>query len=423
MHDVTTAKKKPAKPYKDFPLFPHACGQWAKKIKGRQHYFGVWADSDAALKKYLVERDFLQAGLDPPPDDQSIVLLRDLCNAFLTAKQQRLNSGELGRGTFTDYKRSCELVIATLGRLRAAASISPTDFTRLRGFITERYGPVRTGKEITQIRMLFRWGEQQELTGKPRFGSDFVKPSKEVLRRHRQSTPARMFEADEIRIMLNEASSNLKAWLLLGINAGFIQKDISDLPLNAVCLESGFVDFPRQKTAVERRIPLWPETKAALSTSLKRRNKPDSEKDSDAFFVTSRGNRVVCTHERGTRTDAVHSALERLQKKLGLKQSGRSFGALRHTFRTIADETCDHPAILRIMGHTDHTISDVYRERIADERLVKVSDHVRSWLFTLLQPFKSPDASLKQSPLTSAFPKAPMLLEHCSRHPTNLPVS
>ena len=33
------------------------------------------------------------------------------------------------------------------------------------------------------------------------------------------------------------------------------------------------------------------------------------------------------------------------------------------------------------MGHSDNTISDHYRERIADERLEKVVNHVHDWLF------------------------------------------
>ena len=47
------AKRKPAKPYPEYQLFAHAAGVWAKKIRGKLHYFGPWADPDGALQKYL----------------------------------------------------------------------------------------------------------------------------------------------------------------------------------------------------------------------------------------------------------------------------------------------------------------------------------------------------------------------------------
>ncbi len=58
----TKPSKKPAKPYPGFPLTAHPNGQWCKKIRGRVHFFGVWADPMAALGHYNRQAADLHAG-------------------------------------------------------------------------------------------------------------------------------------------------------------------------------------------------------------------------------------------------------------------------------------------------------------------------------------------------------------------------
>jgi outer membrane protein OmpA-like peptidoglycan-associated protein len=50
-------------------------------------------------------------------------------------------------------------------------------------------------------------------------------------------------------------------------------------------------------------------------------------------------------------------------------------------FRTVADEARDQPAANSIMGHADESMAAVYRERIGDDRLRAVANHVQAWLF------------------------------------------
>jgi integrase len=61
-----------------------------------------------------------------------------------------------------------------------------------------------------------------------------------------------------------DAGELAKAMILLGINCGFGNADCGKLPLSAIDFKAGWVNFPRPKTAVERRCPLWPETITAL---------------------------------------------------------------------------------------------------------------------------------------------------------------
>ena len=59
---------------------------------------------------------------------------------------------------------------------------------------------------------------------------------------------------------------------------------------------------------------------------------------------------------------------------------GHTFYALRHTFETIAGESRDQVAVDAIMGHSREDMASVYRERIGDDRLRAVAEHVRQWV-------------------------------------------
>src|SRR5438552_13688764 len=112
-----TRPAKPNKPRPDFPLFPHATGRWAKKIRGKMHYFGPWADTDGALAKYLSEKDALHAGWTPQPD-AGAVTVKELANRFLNAKQALLDSGELSPRTWVEYKAATDLLVQNFGKQR-----------------------------------------------------------------------------------------------------------------------------------------------------------------------------------------------------------------------------------------------------------------------------------------------------------------
>src|ERR1700749_3019136 len=87
---------KPVKPRPDFPLFAHAAGVWAKKIRGKLHYFGPWSDPDGALESYLKQKDDLHAGRTPRPEaDPDALTVKVVCNAFLNAKRDKMDAGEL----------------------------------------------------------------------------------------------------------------------------------------------------------------------------------------------------------------------------------------------------------------------------------------------------------------------------------------
>ena len=296
-----------------------------------------------------------------------------------------------------------ESFAAFTGPHRLAGDLGPDDFQAYRTRVA-RYGLSRRrsglgvhalSRTITVIRGMFKYAYEVNLLDKPlRFGVFFGKPSATLKRKRRAATELengkRLFEPAEIRGMLATAGMPLWAMILLGINGGMGNTDCARLPIKAVNLGQAVIEFERPKTGIERVVPLWPETVEAVRQAIATRPKPTDEEGSRLVFLTKSGRPWVRenahrSEENGITkvvpVDAIGEEFDKLIRSLGLKQKGIGFYALRHTFRTWADEVRDQHAIHRIMGHAIPGMSGIYVEKIELRRLLAVVDYVRAKLF------------------------------------------
>ncbi len=336
---VDSRPTKPTKPYPEYPLTPHPSGRWCKKIRGRLVYFGPWSDPDGALAKYLEQKDALHAGKEPRPAADALTV-KQLANAFLNHKQALLDSGELSPLTFGKYKKVAELVVSQFGKQRIVTDLGPDDFARLRNKMAKRWGSLRLRDVIQSIRGIFKHGFDSGMMTTPmRFGPGFARPSKKTMRLERATRGIRMFEAEEIRRILDAAGQPLKAMVLLGVNCGFGNADCGTLPLSALDLESGWVNYHRPKTGIDRRCALWPETVEAIREALARRPKSKDPADASLVFITKYG----MPWAKDTENSVVSKEMRKVLDALGIN-GHRNFYGLRRTFETIGGETKDPPA-------------------------------------------------------------------------------
>jgi integrase len=389
--------KAAAKPHPDFPLFPHATHRWAKKIHQKLHYFGPTAGDpkgQAALERWLEQKDDLLAGRTPRAKADGLTVA-NLCNHFLTAKRHLTQTGEISTRTFADYYTVAQNVVKAFGKDRLVIDLAADDFDRLRRQVARTNGPTGIGNQVRRVRTIFRYGHEAGLIDRPvRFGPTFKQPGRKVMRLERVKRGTKMLEAADIRRILDAAPMPLKAMVLLGVNCGMGNSDIRALPLSALDLDKGWLDFPRPKTGIPRHCPLWPETVAALRDAISSRPKPKQPQAEGLVFVTKYGGewgsrpKLAADGEkqRGTFHDPVCGEFRKLLVRLELHRPGLGFYSLRHVTETIGGDSRDQVAVDAIMGHARDDMASAYRERIDDARLVAVTEHVRRWLFSDTKP-------------------------------------
>jgi len=381
---------RPVKPWPGFPLYAHPSGQWAKKIRGKTHYFGT--EAEAAFKLYQGQKDALEAGRTPKPPDDYRLTVKDMANLCLTMKESKLQSGELQLRTYKEYKRCGKRLLRVLGRERLVEDLTPTDFLKIRRDMAKTLKSLTSIKaDLRKMMVFFNFAYKEGYIDRPvRTGEAFKSPSAAALRREREQKPKRMFHAEQIRAMLAKAKPQMKAMILLGINCAFGDTDCVLLTKNKLDLAGGWVNFARPKTGVRRHCPLWPETVDALKVVLAQKESKHPEYKNRVFIIDKR--KPTANHiDDGRR---VSKYLRLLLDSIGVSEDSPNFYALRHTFVTIALQKRDREAIRAITGHGTKSddMLDTYNEaEVADARLLTVANHVRQWLFTTESPASAAD--------------------------------
>lgn len=388
--DLLKTMKLPA----DFPLSPHRpSNRWYKKIKGKRVYFGPLDDPEAALDKYLDQRDDLRAGRKPRAKTAGGVTVDDAVNAFLTAKRQLIESGEVSEQSWHDYYRSGLAIVACFGKRRAVVDLRHDDFDLLRAEIAKGLSATTLANRITRVRSFFKFAYEADLIPQPvKFGPTFRKPKPRQMRLQRAAKPKQLYTAEQLTGLIDAATSPLRAMVLLGINCGLGNGDVSSLHESHIDLSRHTIDYPRYKTGIGRRGILWPETVEAIREALAHRPEPADPADAGLVFLTQRDRRRWVRRElrdvkdpkpgkpkiKLYNSDGIAQQYRKLCKAQGVPLT--SFYALRHTFETIAEQTLDFPAVELCMGHEEATMAARYREEIGDDRLRRVAEHVRGWL-------------------------------------------
>jgi integrase len=297
-----------------------------------------------------------------------------------------------------EYNRTADILIETFGKDRPVLDLHPDDFEKLYVKLTKKHGLTTLGREVTMVRSVFKYAVGNDLIERAvKFGTTFVIPTKNDKRRQKarqkHAYGKRMFDPGDIHRMLEIAPPQLRTMILLGVNAGLGNTDCASLPLSALDLKSGWLDYPRPKTGIERRIYLWPQTIEALQAVIAKRRKARSVDDEGLVFLTRLGQPWVRYELEETKDesgkvkingksdDAIAKATGKMLRDLGIYRKGLSFYTLRHTFETVAGGSGDQVAVDAVMGHVDSSMAAEYREHIDDSRLRAVAEHVCTWLF------------------------------------------
>ncbi len=385
-------------------LTPRADGRVCKRINGQLQ---IWPDEATARSAILAmialqEQDGNAAVASAVTNVAAAATARDVANAFITDREQKMKDGQIEIGTFLDYKDSIDAftdaldgykpanpdVVSLMGRRVPVAALEPHHFKHCRDLWDEQLGSHALARRIQGIRTAFKWAAEIKrlIPGPPHYGDQFSKPTKADHRADRRGSETQngehRFEVVELGEILAcpECVSAMKCFVLLGLNGGMYAADCAVLRFTDIKREGKdrIIDTYREKTQIRQKFVLWPETVKAIDAWKAIRPKPKNEDNADLVFITAHGlpwisesivrddnGLVAGGGEKNSITLMFNRMLDGRSVKIGrkrrpLKRPGVGFGAFRHTHISATAIHPDANARKVVRGHKIDGIEEHY---------------------------------------------------------------
>lgn len=191
------------------------------------------------------------------------------------------------------------------------------------------------------------------------------------LRSVREAVPT--FSIDDLARLYAMADGRVRSWMLLALNCGNSQKDVSDLIVSEISFDapSPFIQRERLKTHVEGVWALWPETLESIRREMAPAN------PLNRVFLSAHGKTLVGGENWGR--DVVRAEWRKLRDRAGMP-SALSFKYLRKTGADMIRQIGGIEVSEMYLAHVEpRTMSRHYSNRPwhqLDESLVTLRGHL-----------------------------------------------
>jgi integrase len=301
----------------------------------------AWMDRIATVEKHHE-----WTGKTEVPVDRTIGALAD---KYAELERSRYEGGEISIATWAQ-ERACLMVFRDqVGSTQDVSVLTGDRYEKYWSWVNRTITSIGSKKRHLRIaRSFITWLSEKGVIPLP------SNLSSRRLRFKGEPKPIATMSREQVRTLIDHATGQLRLHLLLMLNCGFTQIDITELRQVEVDWATGRITRRRTKAvnggyskAPTVTWALWPET----FTLLNRYRQPTG----DRVLLTEDGTLWMTRRPKGdtgyTKTDNIVSAFRRLLDKLAKSHPGKEFGSLSELRATASTMLDNHENYGRYVQH------------------------------------------------------------------------